>query len=192
MSNTRNLERITAFFSDIGLPWRWQEGASGFIEHVEIADGGLLIDRRARPSGVLHEGGHLAVLPGCFRRLAQRNVSGVCKLMLDRIDFSDPDGPLQRAALQCSDPEATAWAWAAGVHLGLAPEVIIQDDEYDGSGSGERLGLRLCKHPGIHGLSHAGFCAIRPGQLATARGLPAFPKLKYWLQQDFSRASRCV
>jgi hypothetical protein len=30
--------------------------------------------------------------------------------MLAEIDFRDPDGALQRVAIQCSDPEATAWA----------------------------------------------------------------------------------
>ncbi len=185
MADEPHLQRITAFFSEIELGWVWHPGATGFTEHVDIIDGVLQIDPRARPSSVLHEAGHLAIIPGEFRRFAGRNVSKVCRWMLGVVDFSDPDGPLQRAALQCSDPEATAWAWAAGMHLRLAPEVIIQDDEYDGEGASERLALRLRKHAGIHGLSHAGLCAVRRGPFAVTRGVPPFPELLHWLQPDF-------
>jgi hypothetical protein len=80
----------------------------------------------------------------------------------NRSTSTEPDGDLQRAVLQCSDPEATAWAWAAGQYLGLQPKAIIQDDEYGGDGSFLRLQLATGGYVGINGLSHAGFCAVRP------------------------------
>jgi hypothetical protein len=129
-------------------------GAHGFCPGIDIVDGVLLIAHDARASAALHEAGHLATLPGEFRPYAQRNVSGVQRLVCEHVDFAqDPDGELQRAALQCSDPEATAWAWAAGQHLGLPPKSIIQDDEYDGDGAFVRLqlatrGLRTMGGPG--------------------------------------------
>lgn len=180
-----HLRKVLTFLSEIGLPWRAQVGAKGFISGVDIKDGTLLIDPTARPSNVLHEAGHLATLPGEFRRFAQRNVGGVQKMVLESIDFSDPDGPLQRAALQCSDPEATAWAWAAGEHLGLPPKVIIKDDEYDGEGAFIRAQVQHRGYLGINGLAHAGFCATRPGSYAKMLGLPGYPKLAFWLQRDF-------
>lgn len=186
-SSTRTaLSLVTDFLTRIGMPWRWAEGASGFIPGVDIRDGELLVAPTARASGLLHEAGHLAILPGDFRPLAQRDVGGVAKLMLRSIDFSlDPDGPLQRAALQCSDPEATAWAWAAGVHLDLPPEVIIMDDEYGGDGRMLRMQLKSRAYAGINGIAHAGFCAVRAGAFATMRGLKVYPELNFWLQQDF-------
>lgn len=90
-----------------------------------------------------------------------------------------PDAPLYRTVIQCSDPEATAWAWSAGIALGVAHEAIIQDDEYDGEGAGIRLALQLHAYIGIHGLAHAGFCAVRAG-----RERPAWPELAYWTQED--------
>lgn len=180
------LQSTVDFLTTIDLPWRWSPGASGFTEGVDIVDGTLLVCPTARPSALLHEAGHLAILPGQFRPLAQRNVSGVIDVMMESMDFSDPDAALPRAALHCSDPEATAWAWAAGRAIGLADDEIIMDDEYDHEGPFVRLSLQMNAYSGINGLSHAGFCVIRPGQLAVVRNLPAFPQLAFWLQKDFN------
>lgn len=185
---TPELLAATDFLTEIGLPWHWSPGAKGFIPGVDIRSGALYVCPTARVSGLLHEAGHLACLPGDFRPLAQRNMSGVQKLMLDTLDFGNPDGELERAAMQCSDPEATAWAWAAGEHLGLKPRAIIWDDEYANSGAELRGQLLRRQYVGIHGLAHAGFCSIRPGALADRRGIPAFPKMVRWLQKDFGHA----
>lgn len=186
MSISRELMLVTNFLSDVGLSWRWQAGARGFCPGIDIVDGVLLIAPDARPSATLHEAGHIATLPGEFRPYAQRNISGVQKLICESVDFAaNPDGELQRAAIQCSDPEATAWAWAAGQHLGMCPTDIIQDDEYDGEGAFVRLQLSSRGYIGINGLVHAGFCAQRENGYAKARGLPAFPKLGFWLQRNF-------
>ncbi len=182
----QELLRVTDFLTSIGMPWSWAPGSRGFVEHIDIRDGELLVDPRARASGLLHEAGHIAIIPAEFRVFAQSNISGVQRLLLEAMAGVDPDGPAMRAALQCSDPEATAWAWAAGEHIGLLPQVIIQDDEYDHSGQEMRTALLSRRYLGINGLSHAGFCATSPGAYAAARGLPAYPQLKFWLQQDFS------
>jgi hypothetical protein len=83
--------------------------------------------------------------------------------MMAETDFADPDSPAARAAMQCGDPEVTAWAWAAGVHLGLDPKIVIKDEQYDGTGASLRLGLRSNAYFGINGLAASGFCAVRPG-----------------------------
>lgn len=177
--------QVTQFLTDIGLAWRWQGGARGFLPGIDICDGVLLVDHQARASDLLHEAGHLATLPGQFRHRAQRDIGEVQRVLLASVDFTNPDGALQRAALQCSDTEATAWAWAAGVHLGLAPQDIIGDEDYGRSGRVVRQQLQMRQYAGIHGLAHAGFCAVRAGAYATARGLPAYPDLTRWLQKDF-------
>lgn len=179
------LLRTTQFFCEIGLPWRWSPGASAFLAGVDIVDGVLLIAPNAPVSNVLHEAGHLATLPGDFRRFAQSDFAGVQERMFECIDFSDPEAPLARIAIQSSDPEATAWAWAAGVHLGLAPEVIIRDQDYDGEGDSIRLCLQTGGYLGINGLATTGLCAVRDNEYARARGIPAFPGLKSWLQPSF-------
>lgn len=102
--------------------------------------------------------------------------------MADQTDWSDPEGPEAVAAMQCSDPEVTAWAWAAGKHLGLLDREIIDDDEYDGEGHVMRLSLAMNAYAGINGLARAGWCVVRPGALEVFRSLPAYPRLVRWIQ----------
>ena len=177
------LARCLDFFSAIGLPWAWKRGANGFLDGVEVERGALLIDPCVSASSILHEAGHLAILPKRFRCKASGDLSAAMEQMFGEVDFSDPDSGVARAAIQCGDAEATAWAWAVGVHLRLPPKTIIKDAEYDGTGAFLRTSLRMGAYAGINGLSHAGFCAVRPGIYATARGLPVYPQLRMWLQQ---------
>lgn len=180
------LLRATEFLSTIGIQWAWTDHAKGFLDDVEIRDGGLLIKRDALVSNVLHEAGHLALVPGEYRHLATGGLSVALKTMDASTDFSDPDSAAARASIQCSDPEVTAWAYAAGVHLGLDPTIIIKDGQYDNEGALIRLSLGMNAYAGINGLSHAGLCAVKAGAYAEARGLPAYPKLKFWVQPSFT------
>lgn len=173
---------VFEFLRSIGLMAEWKAGASGFIEGVEIRDGILLVDPHARASALLHEAGHLAIIPSSFRGMAQSNIDGVIRTMLESISFTDPDSPLCRAAMQCSDPEATAWAWAAGKHLKIPETLIIQNDEYDGSGADIRSMLRAGRYLGINGLQHGGLCVRGGAQSMRKSDVPVYPQLKSWLQ----------
>jgi hypothetical protein len=174
----------TEFLKRIGLRVHEVAGASGFTEGVDIRDGELLVDPNvACASNILHEAGHLAIVPPEFRGFFQSNVEGGQRRMLAALmeQNIEPDSPLYRAALNCSDPEATAWAWAAGKHLGLDEEDIIQNHEYGGDGDSIRLQLALNAYAGIHGLARAGFCSTSE-RLSPMTGLPAFPNLAMWVQ----------
>jgi len=81
--------------------------------------------------------------------------------------------------MQASDPEATAWAWAAGKHLGIPEDVIILDADYDNGGAIERMRLGARGHFGIQGMARAGFCVVRA---TPYRNLPVYPTLAFWLQ----------
>ena len=161
----------------IGLTVIEDDAAVGFVPGVRIAGGTLRYAPGATDSNLLHEAGHLAILPENLRPLAEDDLSGVWEAIRGEFQTArcaDPDAPYPRAD-QCSDPEATAWAFAAGRQFGLAPEQIIRDQDYDGDGAGVRFGLEHNAYAGIHGLRHAGF-------LARVRD---FPKLERWLQRGF-------
>ncbi|MGA3976999.1 hypothetical protein ACI2UK_13995 [Ralstonia nicotianae] len=168
------------FLRGIGLQATYEGGANGFIEGVRIDRGTLLVDPACRPSALLHEAGHLAITPLRFRTLMSDNLSAGMRAMFRVIEEMslEPDHPLMRAAIQCSDPEATAWAWAAGLEIGLPENEIIQDDEYDGDGASIRQSLSMKAYVGINGLAHAGFCVPRKAGV-----LPMYPRLKFWTQE---------
>lgn len=184
-AQSAHLMRVVSFLRGIGIPSDVVPGAKGFMPGVRIHQGGLQISPEAALGDVLHEAGHLAVLPGRFRRLACDDVSVVQRLMLDTVDFSNPDVGEARAALQSGDAEATAWAWAAGEYLELDRAQVVRNRDYGGAGRDVRISLEARAYLGINGLASAGFCVTRPGPLEKMRGLPAYPRLAMWVQRDF-------
>lgn len=185
VGSRNTLIRVIEALIDIGLDARIVEGATGFLPNVRIVAGVLHVAPDCRISDLLHEASHLACLPKRYRARANDDLDVVAKEMLDDLERLNepPDSPLYRAVIQCSDPEATAWAYAFGLHLGLSPEDIIEDDQYPddngvGTGAEVRLALSMGMYIGIHGLANAGFCSTnRFGRL------PQYPKLAYWTQE---------
>jgi hypothetical protein len=177
------LARVIAGLNAIGLPTHVEAdtGAASFVPGIRMENGELFVTLDARVSGLLHEAGHLCTVPSRFRHYVGANWSAAIERMFDETQGEEPDSPLYRALLQCSDPEATAWAYAFGTHLGLAPEAIILNDEYDGTGAFLRMQLGGRAYLGINGLASAGFCATNAPS-AKARGLPLYPELAFWLQ----------
>lgn len=175
---------VLAFLNRIGIPCvEVDEVGASFLEGVAIRRGTLAVAPEASIDSILHEAGHLAITPTPFRTWLDGDVGRGQRRMIRAIEALDlePDAPLMRAVLQSSDPEATAWAWAAGVHLGLPPEIIVLDTSYDGEGAMVRLQLQRLAYIGIHGLCHAGMC--QRGMLAQHRGVAPYPALSSWLQE---------
>jgi len=176
------LLKAVDFLNDVGLPTRIVDEVSGFLPHIRITQGELECTLLADVSDLLHEAGHLATIPEQFRAYMDGDVGKGQKRMFEEVgkDVRDPDGPLYRAMIQCSDPEATAWGWAAGEHLQIPKELRVLDHHFEDGGADQRMGLEMGYHFGINGLAHAGFCVTRPA-LAERMGRPAYPKLKYWI-----------
>jgi hypothetical protein len=181
----RNLAKVSAFLNDIGLPTIEDDHVDdGQITGIRIVQGVLHYDARALAADLLHEAGHLAIVPTRFRSWLDDDVSiGVCKMVQCAMDEQwEPDSPQYRAVIQTGDTEATAWAWAAGEHLGLLPHEIINTRDpkaYDGDAVGVIIMMQMRAYLGIHGLQHAGFCRAKHWGFST---LPVYPKLAFWLQ----------
>ena len=179
------LHRVVDALNDIGIEAHFVEVADGFLDGVRIVNGTLHVSPAARVSDVCHEAGHLACIPARYRHLANDDLDNLVRMMFEDATRQgmELESPLYRALLQCSDPEATAWAWAFGTHLGLAPETIIEDHQYpeeDGTGGGAvvRLQVSMGMYFGVNGLARAGFCSTnRFGKL------PIYPKLAFWTQE---------
>lgn len=76
-------ERALSFLRNIGLSVI-VPGAAGFIDHVRIKDGGLQVDPRCPASGLLHEAGHLAVVPKrCWHWMSGNLYAGFNRMLKD-------------------------------------------------------------------------------------------------------------
>ena len=158
---------------------------------IEIENGKLLVDQRICVAGdLLHEAGHLAVIPTLFRSRANTDLDALAKKMGQYLSADNSYGgdPVCRAILQSGECEATAWAWAAGTHLGFPPNVIIHANAYQDLHGNEgasaiRQALSCNSYFGINGLQAAGWCAVRAGPYAEYLNLPVFPRLAFWTQK---------
>ena len=152
---------IVAFLRRIGL--RVDErtiGGETFLPGIRIERGGLTFDpaRLAQPGDLLHEAGHLAVVPPAERA----RMDGVI----------DSDGGQEMAAI--------AWSWAALVHLRLAPSVLFHDLGYRGEASALIENFTGGCFVGVPILEWRGMAHHQaPG---VPQDAPRYPAMKHWLR----------
>jgi hypothetical protein len=159
------LERILAFLREVGIPVRETElGDGAFLPGVRVDGGGLLFDRAKLrwPGDLLHEAGHLAVLPPARRGARSADLAGH-----DEVPHA-------------GEIEATAWAYAATVAIGLDPAVLFHEGGYHGKSASLVMTYAMGVYPGAHGLVQAGMTAS--GTEAAQRGEITYPGMQRWLR----------
>ncbi len=135
-----------------------------FLLGIELRSGGIAVDpdRLVWPGDLLHEAGHLAVLPAALRREAHE------------------DQPNAAEVEHAGEPEAMAWAWAAVVELGLPADVLIHAGGYHGK-SGDLLQMyAFGVYPGLRGLCESVMTAA-PGFTPDC-GPVRYPRMLRWLR----------
>lgn len=153
-------ERIVAFLTDIGLTVRWRavEEATP-LPGITIDCGALVIDRTrlGHPGDLLHEAGHLAVVPVDER--AQVN--------------GDAGSDAAR------EMTAIAWSYAALRHLGLDPAVVFHEDGYRGDSCTLIENFGAGRYFGVPVLQWLGMTA--DDKRAAELGIEAYPGMLKWL-----------
>lgn len=171
-------KKVVSFLNAIGIVTkRGRVPKDSVLKHVAIVNGGIVFDVKVRARDLLHEAGHLALIPGKYRPLCSGNMDKSVQKIWDKATAEGEmafEDYIYRSLLQSSDTEATAWAWAAGKYLGLPEKQIISDSkyEYDSEGKEIRFMLGIGRYLGIHGLRAAGMID----------SVKDYPKLKRWLQ----------
>lgn len=148
------LDRIVAFLREIGL-----EVVAGpiagdtFLPGIRVDAGRLLVDPAALewPGDLLHEAGHLALVPA-ERRPA---TSG---------DVEVPGVPMGQV-----EPAAMLWSYAAALHLGLDPAVVFHAAGYRGRGPDLLRTYSYGVYPGLPVLAGRGLAG------------DDFPRMRRWL-----------
>jgi hypothetical protein len=124
------MERILEFLREIGLTVSVGEiNGPTFLPGMQIEAGVLKVDRgRLKyPGDLLHEAGHLAVMPANRRALADGEVGG--------------DGGEEMAAI--------AWSYAAAVHLRIEPGVVFHDEGYKNGAGALRENFAAGRYIGV-------------------------------------------
>ena len=166
------INKITSFINEAGIVCRQGAIAAGtFLPGVEIQNGAIIYDatRLIWPGDLLHEAGHLAVLPPQHRMMANgsENLSG-------DID----SGAAEMAAI--------AWSWAAKEHLGIDAEIIFHSGGYK-NGSDE---LIACYSKPFTGGAIMGvpilqlFGMTKSPQHGLNPGKDTYPSMMHWVRGE--------
>jgi hypothetical protein len=161
-ASTGLTERIVAFLAGIGLHVRAGEiEESTILPGILVEHGELVFDpaRLRFPCDLLHEAGHLAVVPPARRAALHFNVG------------SDP----------AEEMMAIAWSYAAAVHLDIDPALLFHD-EYKGGGAGIAAAFADGGSLGVPMLQWVGL--TYGARRARAEGGEPFPRMRRWLRES--------
>ena len=156
---------ILAFLKEIGLPVKESDVSdASFLPGIEVVNGGLIVDRTRLkyPGDLLHEAGHLAVVPASVRS----GLSGEVKTPGENEDVVEV--------------MALLWSYAACLHLGLEPRVVFHEHGYRGHSQALLNNFQLGLFPGLHHLEAAGMTIARADP--TRLELLPFPVMQRWLR----------
>lgn len=136
-----------------------------FLPGLEIRGTTIVFDgsRLKNCGDLLHEAGHLALLPKAVREWHRANGLPIPTAMMDEIELG-----------------ALAWSYAAAVHLALPPELVFHADGYHGRSEGLLLGFSLGVFPGLTQLESRGMAAGT--KRAVELGVQPFPAMLRWLR----------
>ena len=153
---------IADFLRQIGLGIR-----SGAVEGetalpgIDIDNGALVVDddKLLYPGDVLHEAGHLAVVPAQRRAAFHHDVG------------NDP----------AEEMMAIAWSYAAALHLGIDPAIVFHADGYRGGSAAILAAFAERPSFGVPMLDYAGltYQGCRP----MPPGAKPYPKMIRWLRE---------
>lgn len=166
MHDADRYRAIVDFLRDIGLPIAEATLPDDtFLPGIVIRDGGLIIDpdRLQWPGDLLHEAGHLAVLPPALRARASDDLAE------------------EQDVAHAGEQEAMAWAWAAVQAIGLPPDVLMHEGGYHGQSAAVLQMYAFGIVPGLRGLCETGMTAARgftpdPGDVQ-------YPRMLRWLRE---------
>jgi GNAT superfamily N-acetyltransferase len=157
LTTQQMLDRIVPFLREIGFAVEFGSVPSNsFLPGIHLIQNGLRIERERllHPGDLLHEAGHLAVMPPEARHL---------------------DGPEPTDAGE--ELAATAWSYAAALHLGIPVTQVIHDYGYRNSAAGirevlatgEGFGVPLLSWMGLSRHSYNGDPGLYPAMLRWVR-----------------------
>jgi hypothetical protein len=153
--------RIASFLQDIGLPvTAGPVPEKTLLPGIHIVRDGLVVEeaRLAHCGDLLHEAGHLAVLPAKDRGR-------------EDLDLSADAG---------AEIAAIAWSYAASVHLQLDAAIVFHAEGYRGASQSFIENFREGRYVGVPLLQWMGLTA--DVQRARELGVPPFPNMLRWLR----------
>lgn len=158
---------LIRFIESIGIPVKYTTGISGtFLPGLRIEKGEILIDKDQPfyPGDLLHEAGHIAVIPESERiTLCNENIGA-------RKDYA------------AEEMMSIAWSYAACCYLELDPHVVFHDKGYKNGGAAIAEDFGNGRYFGVPMLHWVGL-TNDPARKDNPPGAVLFPEMIRWLRE---------
>ncbi len=154
------VERVAAFLGAIGLPVSYARIDERTVVPGILIDKGVLVVDESQlkyPGDLLHEAGHLAVMPADRRR---------------QIHCDAGDQPAEEMS-------AIAWSYAAALHIGLDPAAVFHEAGYRGGSESLLENFAAGRYLGVPMLQWLGMAEDE--RTATANGRRPYPEMLRWV-----------
>jgi|SRR5688572_10154037 len=155
------LHKTLDFLKEIGIPVRMGPiPAKTLLPGLCISNGELLVDmdQLKYPGDILHEAGHIAVVPA-----AERN-------------SLNEDSIAKRERREAEEMMAIAWSYAACVHLGIDASFVFHDKGYKSGGKAIAENFKAGHYVGVPMLQWTGM-TLDPKKTG------GYPKMIMWLKE---------
>ena len=175
MKHPEALEPVLTFLATVGIDCQAGKVAGdSFLPGVRIESGCLVYDpdQIISPGDLLHEAGHIAIVPSRLRGQLSGNIDACLEAL-------DPD-----RAINHTDLMPIAWSYSAALHAGIDPRHVFDAAGY-GADKGNDIALILNQlqmglFPGISMLATLGLCSMPP-PFGDGSDPHPYPNMKRWL-----------
>lgn len=157
---------LTEFIRSVGIEVTFGPlDDTSFLPGIAIEQGAITIDtdRLAHPGDLLHEAGHIAVVPLAERTSLNPETLG-----------ARPNHPAEEMM-------AMAWSYAACVHLGLHPKIVFHDEGYKGGSDNLLQSFTSSMPVGTPMLQYTGMSLN--ATLAEEAGVKPYPHMIRWTRE---------
>jgi len=161
--------KMIRFVEEIGLSFRLIViDEPTFLPGITLQNGGLIIDpeKLLYPGDILHEAGHLAVMPPDIRATMNGNLN---------------DGGENHDLLIGGEMMAISWSYAACLHLGLDPSIVFHKNGYKGESETLLKNFAQGHYFGLPMLQWIGLC--NEPQKTPEPGKVYYPQMLKWLRE---------
>jgi len=158
-------DRSVEFLKSIGIPVHFRPIATDcFLPGISIENGEIVVDREKLkyPGDILHEAGHIAVVPAMERSTLNEHTIG------------------QREQRDAEEMMVIAWTYAACVYLGIDARFVFHDEGYKGGGSSIADNFKNGNYFGVPMLQWVGMALEKKNE--EEPGKPVYPAMLQWLR----------
>jgi hypothetical protein len=167
MQDKENIKnKLVSFLEDIGIAIIFETiREPTFLPGLKIKGKSILIDTEKwlYPGDIVHEAGHIAVVPESERESLDENTIG------ERKDHA------------AEEMMAIAWSYAVCKHLEIDPAIVFHEDGYKGGGAYIITNFENGNTFGVPMLQYAQMCTdhLNPNR---KQGEAVYPVMKKWLR----------